>query len=214
MNSQPRADRHGERSQPALGLFGLLLVVPIATALAIGAGGDGSTFVIGPIVTYSLAPRGDGRVLVGRLAGHPGAQRPVRVGGHRPDRSRRDRADRGRAGRCRPPGSGRDLRPDAGPGHVPMFPATLPLGGTAFVAMLELTLVGEGWPLRRLPRIPAGLLAVLISWALALAVYGRLAGVDTPPGSDVIVRYGPVRGAVLGEVLVVIGAWQVLCHVV
>jgi hypothetical protein len=35
-----------------------------------------------------------------------------------------------------------------------MFPATLPLGGTAFVAMLELTLVGEGWPLRRLPRIP------------------------------------------------------------
>jgi len=95
-----------------------------------------------------------------------------------------------------------------------MFPATLPLGGTAFVAMLELTLVGEGWPLRRLPRIPAGLLAVLISWALALAVYGRLAGVDTPPGSDVIVRHGPVRGAVLGEVLVVIGAWQVLCHVV
>jgi hypothetical protein len=95
-----------------------------------------------------------------------------------------------------------------------MFPATLPLGGTVFVAMLELTLVGEGWPLRRLPRIPAGLLAVLISWALALAVYGRLAGVDTPPGSDVIVRHGPVRGAVLGEVLVVIGAWQVLCHVV
>src|SRR5215471_5161924 len=44
-----------QSAQPALGLLGLLLVVPIAAALAIGAGGgDGSVLVLGPIVTYSL----------------------------------------------------------------------------------------------------------------------------------------------------------------
>ena len=40
--------------QPAVGLLGLLLVVPIAAALAIGAGGEGSVRVLAPIVTYSL----------------------------------------------------------------------------------------------------------------------------------------------------------------
>jgi hypothetical protein len=86
-----------------------------------------------------------------------------------------------------------DLRgifePYPGPGHAPTFPATLALGGTAFVAMLELTLVCEGWPLRRLPTLPAGLAAVAVAWIVALAVYPALTG--------------------LGALLVLIGAWQV-----
>ena len=41
--------------QPRLGLVGLLLVVPIAGVLAVGAGGaEGSVLVLGPLVTYSL----------------------------------------------------------------------------------------------------------------------------------------------------------------
>jgi hypothetical protein len=41
--------------QPGLGLLGLLLVVPIAAALAFGAGGaDASVEVLGPLVTYAL----------------------------------------------------------------------------------------------------------------------------------------------------------------
>jgi hypothetical protein len=104
--------------------------------------------------------------------------------------------------------------PVPGPGHVPTFPATLPLGATAFIAMLQLTLVGEGWPLRRLPPVPAGLLAVAISWAVALLVYLTLVEVVPPAGSDVTARHGPVPGADLGAALVLVGAGQVLCYVV
>jgi hypothetical protein len=213
--SAPRATRrHVQRSQPALGLLGLLFVVPIAAAFAIGAGGDGSTVVIGPIVTYALP-------VVAMVAfwweDWPGTRVRSGLSGW---------ADTVliAAGGIVLTGVGQALagRPDPAtifdptprPGHVATFPATLPLAGAAFVAMLEFTLVGEGWPLRRLPRIPAGLLAVVISWAVALAVYFGLAGVDAPPGSDVIARHGPVPGAVLGAVLVVIGAWQVLFYVI
>src|SRR5438132_429887 len=57
------------------------------------------------------------------------------------------------------------------PGQVPTYTATLPLGGAAFVAMLEITLVGEGWPLRRLPGLSAGLVAVVAAWIVALIIY-------------------------------------------
>jgi hypothetical protein len=213
--SAPRAaERHVQRSQPALGLLGLLLVVPIAAALAIGAGGHGSTAVIGPIAIYSLP-------LVAMVAfwweDWPGTRVRAGFSGW---------ADtvliaigavvltgigQAVAGGVDPAAI---FDPTPGPGHVPTFPATLPLGGAAFVAMLELTLVGEGWPLRRLPRIPAGLVALVISWAIALAVYFGLASVEAPPGSDVITRHGPVSGAVLGAALVVIGGGQVLFYVV
>jgi len=97
---------------------------------------------------------------------------------------------------------------------VPTFPATLPLLGAAFAVMLQLTLVGEGWPLRRLPTLAAGPIAVALSWALALVLYVVLAGVEPPPGSGATARDGPVPGADLGAAFVRIGAWQVLCFVV
>jgi hypothetical protein len=90
----------------------------------------------------------------------------------------------------------------------------MPLAGTAFIAMLQITLVGEGWPLRRLRPLPAGLLAVGISWAVALVVYFTVVEVVPPAGSAVTARPGPVPGAELGAALVLIGAWQVLCYVV
>ena len=47
------------------------------------------------------------------------------------------------------------------------FPATLALAGAAFTAMLPLSLVCEGWPLRGLGRLRSGIAALAVSWAVA-----------------------------------------------
>jgi hypothetical protein len=199
--------------QPALGLLGLLLVVPIAGALAFGAGGDGSVRVLAPLTTYALP-------LVAMVAfwwaDWPGTRFRASWSGW---------ADTVliAVGAVLLTGVGQTLAghldavglfdPSPEPGHVPTFPATLPLGGTAFVAMLQLTLIGEGWPLRRIRPLVGGFLAVAVSWTVALIVYLTLAGVESPAGSAVTARHGPVPGADLGAALVLIGAWQVLCYV-
>lgn len=72
---------------------------------------------------------------------------------------------------------------------------TMPLGGAAFVAMLQLTLVSEGWPLRRLGGFAGGVAALAASWGVALLLTS-------------------VGGADLGALLVLIGAWQVWFFVV
>jgi hypothetical protein len=213
--SAPGAERAVAAGAFRRGLRGLWLVVPIAALLAVGAGGaERSLLVLGPLVTAALPviamvafwwedwpgtrlrPSWSGwadTVLIAAGAVVLAAVAQAVVGGL-------------------------DLRglfdPSPGPGHVPTFPATLPLLGAAFVVMLQLTLVGEGWPLRRLPALAAGPLAVAASWALALVVYLALVGVEPPPGSGVSPRDGPVPGADLGAALVWIGAWQVLCFVV
>jgi hypothetical protein len=200
--------------QPALALRGLVLVLPIAVVLAIGAGGgEGSVRVLAPIITFSLP-------LVVMVAfwwaNWPGSRLRDSESGW---------ADTGliAAGAVVLTGLGQTLAggldpaglfdPAPGPGHVPTFPATLPLGGAAFVVMLELTLVGEGWPLRRLRPVPGGLLAVAVSWLVAVVGYLTVVEVRSPDGSHVIARHGPVPGAELGAVLVLIGAGQVLGYV-
>jgi len=212
--SQPRKTGSRSSRQPALGLLGLLLVVPIAVLLAIGAGGNGSTRLLAPLVTFSLP-------LVVMIAfwweDWPGTRLRSSWSGW---------ADtvlivagaivltavgQTLAGRLDPVAL---FDPSPGPGHVPTFPATMPLAGLAFVATLEITLVGEGWPFRRLHPLVAGPIVVLIAWAIAIAGYLTVVQVEPPAGSDVIARDGPVPGAVLGAVLVLIGAWQVLCFVV
>lgn len=212
--SQPRTTGSRSSRQPALGLLGLLLVVPIAVLLAIGAGGNGSTRLLAPLVTFSLP-------LVVMIAfwweDWPGTRLRSSWSGW---------ADtvlivagaivltavgQTLAGRLDPVAL---FDPSPGPGHVPTFPATMPLAGLAFVATLEITLVGEGWPFRRLHPLVAGPIVVLIAWAIAIAGYLTVVQVEPPAGSDVIARDGPVPGAVLGAVLVLIGAWQVLCFVV
>jgi hypothetical protein len=207
------ASRAGELRQPAVGLLGLVLVIPIAVALAIGAGGDGSVRLLAPIVTYGLP-------ILAMIAfwweDWPGTRLRASWSGWA------DTAlivvgavlltgvGQALAGGIDPVGV---FDPSPGPGHVPTFPATMPLAGTAFVAMLQLTLVGEGWPLRRIRPVVAGPLAVAVSWAVALVVYLSLVEVEPPTGSEVLARHGPVPGAELGAALVLIGAWQVLCFV-
>jgi hypothetical protein len=200
--------------QPALGLRGLLLVLPIAAAMAIAAGGDGSTLVFAPLITYALP-------LVAVVAfwweDWPGTRLRASLSGW---------ANTAliAAGAVVLTGIGQavagHLDPVAifeaspGKGHVPTFPATLPLAGTAFVAVLEITLVGERWPLDKLPRLPAGLIAVVCAWAIAFVVYFTLVAITPPAGSRVSARHGPVPGADLGAALVVISCWQVLVFVV
>jgi hypothetical protein len=201
MTSADAAARSGNvlvAEQPRTGLMGLALVVPMAAALAFGAGGaDGSVLIRGPLVTYSLP-------LIAMVAfwweDWPGTTLRASWSGW---------ADTAlvAAGAILLTGVGQivvadlDLRAmfdqSPGHGHVPTFLATMPLAAAAFVAMLQLTLVGEGWPLRGLPRLPAGPLALAISWAVAVAVYFALADVRRE----------------LGTVLIVIGAWQALFYV-
>lgn len=207
------ASRAGELRQPAVGLLGLVLVIPIAVALAIGAGGDGSVRLLAPIVTYGLPVLA---MVAFWWADWPGTRLRASWAGWA------DTAlivvgavlltgvGQALAGGIDPVGV---FDPSPGPGHVPTFPATMPLAGIAFVAMLELTLVGEGWPLRRIRPMVAGPLAVAISWAVALVVYLTLVEVEPPTGSEVLTRHGPVPGAELGAALVLIGAWQLLCFV-
>jgi hypothetical protein len=189
--------------QPGLGLAGLLLVVPVALALALGAGSaERSLLVLAPLATYALpviamiafwwedwpgtifrAPLlglvDTALVLVGgvvfTLAGQALVAHVDLVG---------------------------IFDPRAGPAHAPTFPATMAPGGAIFVAMLQLTLVCEGGPLRRLPRVPAGLAALAVSWVAGVALY------------EIVVPPGLLSGGQFGALLVSVGALQVVFYVV
>jgi hypothetical protein len=200
--------------QPALGFRGLLLVLPIAAAMALAAGGDGSTMVFAPLITYALP-------LVAMVAfwweDWPGTRLRASLSGWANTALIAAGAvvltgiGQAVAGHLDPVAI---FQASPGQGHVPTFPATLPLAGSAFVAVLEITLVGERWPIDKLPRLPAGLIAVLCAWAVAFVVYFTLVAITPPAGSRVSPRHGPVPGADLGAVLVVISCWQVLVFVV
>lgn len=102
---------------------------------------------------------------------------------------------------------------EPGPGHLATFPATIPLAAAAFSTMLQLTLVFEGWPLRGLGRFRAGLLALVISWAVAVAAYLLVINLDAlPPGVRAATGLrnpgGPVAAAEFGALLIAIGVWQ------
>ena len=77
------------------------------------------------------------------------------------------------------------------------------LAAAIFVVMLELTLVSEGWPLRRLNRFAGGVAALAASWAIAIPVYELLVASD-----------GPVAGLQFGAALVCIGVAQAAFYVV
>jgi hypothetical protein len=93
--------------------------------------------------------------------------------------------------------------PTLGPNHAPTFPATMPLAGAVFVAILQLTLVSECWPLRRFNRLVGGVTALVAAWAVALILYEAL-----------VADHGLVPSDKFGAVLVCIGALQVAFYVV
>jgi hypothetical protein len=209
------SERERAARQPALGLAGILLVVPVAVVLGIGAGGlEPSLRVLGPLSTFSLP-------VVAMIAfwweDWPGTQLHaplsgiidtvlVIVGGVLLTLLGQVVVGRLNIGGVF----------DATPGtrSSPTFPATMPLAGAFFVVMLQLTLVGEGWPLRRLGRIASGPIAVLTAWAIALTLYLLLVRTHPKPGSGLHFRGGgPLSGAEFGAILTAIGLWQVWFYV-
>jgi hypothetical protein len=190
--------------QPALGLAGITLVLPVMVVLGVGWGGpERSLLVLGPMSTFALPVIAmiafwwedwPGTVLRPPLTGLVDTVL-VAVGGIALTIA-------GQAVVARV-----DLRgvfdPTAGAGHAPTFPGTMPLAGAIFVAMLELTLVSEGWPLRRFNRFAAGLATLAAAWGIGILLYQSLVAGD-----------GPVQGGEFGGALVCIGVLQVAFYVV
>ena len=209
------SERRTAARQPALGLAGLLLVVPVAFVLGVGAGGlQSSLRVLGPLSTFGLPivamiafwwEDWPGTQLEAPLSGLVdtvlvvlGAVLLTLLGqlvvGHFNLRGVFD--------------------PTPGPGSSPTFPATMPLAGAFFVMILQVTLVNEGWPLRRLGRTASGPVALLVAWAIALTLYLLLVRTPPKPGSGLYSRSGgPLSGAEFGAVLTAIGLWQVWFYV-
>lgn len=217
---QPRGERDAERGaaarQPALGLAGLLLVTPVAVLLGVGAGSlQASLRVLGPLSTFALPVVAmiafwwedwPGTRLKAPLSGFLNTVLVIAGGvvltfigqlvvGHGNLRGIFDATP--------------------GPHSSPTFPATMPLAGAFLVVMLQLTLVNEGWPLRRLGRIASGPIAVMAAWAIALTLYLVLIRTHPKPGSGLYFRGGgPLSGPEFGGILTAIGLWQVWFYVV
>ncbi|MFH8767549.1 hypothetical protein [Streptomyces althioticus] len=204
------AERARLASQPGLGLAGLLVVIPIAVLFAVGFGGaEGSVVVFSPLITFalpalamvafwwedwpgsSLRPGWSGLIdaLLVAAAGIVLAVIGQLV-----------------VGRFDAQGI---FDSDPGPGHAPLFPAALPLGLTAFTAMLQLTLVWEGWPLKHLPRLLAGLMALSISWGVALIVHYMAYDLPAVPDSGLTMQEGSLSGEDISALLAVCGSWQI-----
>ncbi|HZD63891.1 MAG TPA: hypothetical protein VE200_13980, partial [Xanthobacteraceae bacterium] len=158
--------------QPAQGLSGLLLlVIPVAVILAFAVNGaQGSTIVLGPPAVFALAPTA---MIAFWWENWPGTRLRASWSGW---------ADTlliaaiavaltiiGQllVGHFDLHGI---FSPNPGPGHSPTFPITLPLGGAAFVAIMQVTFVCERWPFQRLGSILGGLLALATAWAAALVL--------------------------------------------
>jgi hypothetical protein len=189
--------------QPGLGLAGITLVIPVAVALGTGLGGfERSLLVLGPLSTYALP-------VIAMIAfwwdDWPGTilRAPLR----------------GLADTLLVMGGGvvltiaaqaavahADLNgvfdPGASIAHAPTFPVTMTPAAAIFTIMLQITLVSEGAPLRGLPPIPAGALALAVAVAVGGALY------------EVMVGTGLLSGGELGAMLVCVATLQVGFYVV
>jgi hypothetical protein len=215
---QPRGVREAERGdaprQPVLGLAGLLLVAPVAGLLGVGAGSlQGSLRVLGPLSTFALPVIAmiafwwedwPGTRLKAPLSGFLNTVLVIAGGVVFTFIGQLVVAHSNLRGIF-------DATP--GPHSSPTFPATMPLAGAFFVVMLQLTLVNEGWPLRRLGRIASGPIAVVAAWAVALTLYLLLVQTDPKPGSGLYLRGGRLPGAEFGAILTAIGLCQVCFYV-
>ncbi|MET8520882.1 hypothetical protein [Nocardioides sp. NPDC004968] len=188
-------------SQPASGLAGLVVVLPLTAAIAFAAGDpEVALRVVGPLVTFGLPvllmiafwwDDWPGTLLPGRwsaLTDTLGTMVAAFVFATL-GQAVVDRIDPGAL-----------IDPFPGVGRAATFPATLPLAGGVVAAMLQLTLVHEGRPVHGLPRGVAGPAALITSWIVGTAAYLLL------------VRGGLVSGSAYGAWLAVLGIWQVVLY--
>ena len=209
-----RAERRQVAAQPMVGLIGILFAVAVFVVLVYGAGDvESSLEIFGPMATFALPP-------IAMIAfwwnDWPGTRLRAPWSGlvdtvlvivlaivlTIAGEAIVERFDVSSIFSARP-----------GPGRPTTFPATLPLAGAAFAAMLQLTLVSEGWPLRRLGRIRSGVVALVVAWAVAVVTYLLAVNTDSVPAAeraDAGLRNpgGPVSAPDFGGMLIAIGVWQ------
>ncbi|MFD5723336.1 hypothetical protein [Streptomyces sp. NPDC127036] len=204
------AERARIATQPGLGFMGLLVVVPLSILLGFGRGGaEHSAVILSPLVTFalpvlamiafwwedwpgsSLRPAWAAIVDTFLIAAAGVALALVgqAVVGHFDFSALFD--------------------PTPQAGSTPLYPAAMPLGLTVFTAILQLTLVCEGWPFKRLPRLVAGFAALTLSWGIALIVQYTALQFTAPDGSGVISQEGPLSHEDISVMLALCGALQV-----
>jgi hypothetical protein len=200
--------------QPAQGLSGLLLVIPVAVILAFAwDGAQGSTVVLGPLAVFALAPTA---MIAFWWENWPGTRLRESWSGWVDTLLIAAIAvvltvvGQLLVGSLDPQGI---FSQDPGPGHSPVFPITLPLAGASFVAIMELTFVCERWPFSRFGSTIGGLLALAASWAVALVLFFALVDFHAPPDSGLNSLSGPLAPAELGALLVLTGLWQVWFYI-
>ena len=208
-----RSERQRLAAQPWLGLGGLLLTAVVFFALALGTGNTATALLIlGPISTFALPA-------VAMIAfwwnDWPGSRLSV------PWTGLIDTAAfiaaaivltiTGQAIVERP-----DVRAvfETAPGPA-TFPATLPLAGAAFAAMLQLSLPCERWPLGGIGRLKSGVAALALSWAIGIGAYFLFVNLDAVPAAGRAAAGlrdpgGPVPAPDFGSALIAVGVWQAL----
>lgn len=201
--------------QPAIGLAGLTFLVPLFFVLAFGVGGPvASLQVLAPLTTFALP-------VVATIAfwweDWPGST--LRAGwSGLTDTVIVMAAAVGFTLLGQAVVAGFDLStlfdPSPGAGHVTTFPHTLNVGAGVFTVFLQLTLVCEGWPFRRLGRFTSGLAALAVAWAVGVGAYLLLVHLDTVPRDGLRDPGGPVESAVYGAWFTALGAWQMVFFVV
>jgi hypothetical protein len=220
VTSAPLRPRRRLAGQPWAGLGGLLLSAVVFLALAMGAGdAPTSLLIVGPMSAFALP-------VVAMVAfwwnDWPGSRlvRPwtglintvliaaAAVGSTIVGQAVVERADVHGVFEAAP-----------GPGVPVTFPATLPLAGAVFTAMLQLSLVCERWPLSRLEPRWSGVAALLLSWAAGTGAYFGLVNLHAVPAASQAASGlrdpgGPVPAADFGAALIVVGMWQTLVFIV
>jgi hypothetical protein len=206
-----RQQRQRLGAQPWLGLGGLLLTAVVFFALALGTASTATALLIlGPISTFALPA-------VAMIAfwwnDWPGSRLSV------PWTGLIDTAAfiaaaialtiAGQAIVERP-----DVRAvfQTAPGPA-TFPATLPLAGAVFAAMLQLSLPCERWPLGGIGRLRSGVAALALSWAIGVGAYFLFVNLDAMPAAERAAAGlrdpgGPVPAPDFGSALIAVGVWQ------
>ena len=105
-----------------------------------------------------------------------------------------------------------------GPGIPATFPATLPLAGAAFTAMLQLSLVCERWPLGVSSRLRSGIAALALSWAAGTGAYFLLVNTSAVPAAERAAAGlhnpgGPIAAPDFGSALIATGLWQAVVFI-
>ncbi len=205
--------------QPWLGLGGVLLGAVVFFALAFGLGSaQSSLLVLGPLATFALPA-------VAMIAfwwnDWPGARLTTPWSGLIDTvlviASAVVLTIAGQAVVERPDVRGVFLA--SPPAGTPLtYPATLALAGAAFTVTLQLSLVCERWPLRRFARLPSGLAALGLSWAIAAGGYFLLVNVDAVPVAERAAAGlrnpgGPIAAPDFGTALIAVGMWQAVFYI-